>query len=89
MSAKLVRPDSKGRISLGHYIAEGVSAYSITESKDHKLILEPYVEMPAREKWLFNNKTALTKVKRGLKDAAEGRLIDKGNFSQYVDDDID
>jgi hypothetical protein len=88
MIHKIVRPDSKGRITLGH-IADGVSSYTITETKDHKLILEPFVEMPAREKWLYDNKLALTKVKRGLKDAAAGRLTHKGSFAKYADDDIE
>lgn len=88
MIHKLVRPDSKGRITLGH-LADGVSGYSITETKDHKLILEPLVEIPAREKWLFDNKTALAQVKHGLKDAAAGRLTKKGSFAKYADDDIE
>jgi len=66
-----------------------VSSYSITETKDHKLILEPYVEMPASEKWLFDNKAALAKVKSGLEDAAAGRLNDIGSFAEYADDEIE
>lgn len=86
MTCKLVRPDSKGRITLGH-IADGVSAYSVTETKDHKLILEPFVEIPAHEKWLFDNKLALTKVQHGLQDATAGRVRKRGGFAKYIDDD--
>lgn len=46
---------------------------------DHKIILEPYTEIPAQEKWLFKNHEALKKVKRGLEDSAAGRLRDKGS----------
>jgi hypothetical protein len=88
MLNKTVRPDTKGRITLGA-LAEGVSSYTITETKDHKLILEPHVEIPAHEKWLFDNKTALKKVERGIKDSAEGRLSDRGSFSRYLDDDTE
>lgn len=88
MTLKMVRPDSKGRITLGH-LADGVSGYAITETKDHKLILEPFVEMPASEKWLFDNKLALAKVRRGLKDAASGHLVKKGSFAEFADDDIE
>ena len=83
MSVKRVRLDAKGRITLGH-LADGVSGYAVRETKNHKLILEPYVEIPAHEKWLFGNKIALNKVKQGLKDAAAGRLSEQGNFA---DDD--
>ncbi len=85
---KMVRPDAKGRITLGR-LADGVSGFALTETKDHKIILEPYTEIPAREKWLFDNKTALKKIEQGLKDAAAGRLSGKGGFAQFIDDEIE
>lgn len=88
MLSKILRPDSKGRITLGH-LADGVSGYLVTETKDHKLILEPRVEIPAHEKWLFDNKIALSKVRKGLEDSAKGRVASKGDFSQYADDCIE
>jgi len=66
-----------------------VSGYTVTETKDHKLILDLRVEISAREKWLFENKTALKKVKHGLQDAVEGRLSKKGSFAKFADDDIE
>jgi hypothetical protein len=88
MLPKMLRPDSKGRITLGH-LADGVSGFSMQVTEDHKIILEPYTEIPAKEKWLFNNKKALKGVKRGLKDAAEGRVSSLGSFSKYLEDDSD
>ena len=85
---KIVRPDAKGRITLGR-LSKGVSGYVITETEDHKLILTPYIEIPAREKWLFENKTALKKVQKGLQDAAEGRVVKKGSFAKFADDEIE
>ncbi len=46
-----------------------------------------YTNMPGKEKWLFDNKQALSKVKQGIKDAAADRLYDKGSFAPFVDDD--
>ena len=86
MLQKIVRPDAKGRITLGS-LAKNVSGYRITETNDHKLILEPYVEIPAYEKWLFDNKTALGQVKQGIADATQGRLQDKGSFAKFIDKD--
>ena len=88
MLPKMVRPDAKGRITLGH-LADGVSGYMITETKDHRLILKPYVEVLASEKWLLDNKHALRQVSQGLKDAAAGRISEKGSFAKFVDDDIE
>jgi len=82
---KKVRPDSKGRIPLGR-IAEGVSSYTLTE--DHgRIILEPNIEMPARENWLWKNKEALEQVKNGLQDSAAGRVKSRGSFAKFVDDE--
>ena len=36
--------------------------------------MHPVAEIPASELWLFQNKEAIESVKRGLKDAAEGRI---------------
>jgi hypothetical protein len=81
-----VRPDAKGRITLGR-VAEGVSSYRVCQGKDNCLILEPLVEIPAREKWLFDNEIALNKVKRGLKDSAANRVKSRGGFAHYKKDD--
>jgi hypothetical protein len=89
MLPKIVRPDAKGRVTLGHELTRGISGYLVTETEDHKLILEPQVEIPAHEKWLFENKIALKRVKRGLQDAAQGRLSKRGGFAKYADDDIE
>ena len=82
----MLRPDSKGRITLGR-LAEGVSGFAVSETKDHKIILEPYTEIPAHEKWLFNNKAVTKKVKQGLQDAKAGKLVKKGRFGKFIDDE--
>lgn len=83
-----VRPDAKGRIALGS-LAKGVSSYRIHAEKDGRLILEPYAEIPARELWLLENKKALKQVQKGMKDAASGKVSSRGDFSRYIDEDLD
>jgi hypothetical protein len=86
MAAPLtVRPDAKGRITLGAY-AKGVSSYHIHEEKDGRLILEPYKEVPAREAWLYKNRKALAMVEKGLKEAKDAKTSSRGKFSKYLDD---
>jgi len=67
------RPDAKGRITLGK-LAEGVSSYRARRQPDGKIVLEPFVEIPADERWLYENRKALESVRRGLADAKAGRL---------------
>ena len=86
MKLKMVRPDSKGRITLGS-LAKGISGFAVTQTDDHKIILEPYTEIPARAKWLFDNKAALKSLGEGLTDSAERRLNDLGSFAEFAKDD--
>ena len=70
---KMVRPDKKGRITLGH-MADGVSSFAVTY-EDERIILEPFIDVPAREMWLYANKSALAQVKQGLKECSEKQLL--------------
>ncbi len=83
---RTVRPDSKGRVALGAY-ARGVSSFRVHQEKDGRLILEPFTEIPVREAWLYENPAALAKVRKGLKDAAEGKVSRRGDFGKFVDYD--
>jgi hypothetical protein len=83
---KIVHPDGKGRIALG-VLAKGVSSFHVTVDEKNRIILEPYVEIPAREKWLFENSAALESVRSGLKQSASGEVTSRGSFADYVDDE--
>jgi hypothetical protein len=78
-----VRPDSKGRITLGK-LARGVSSFGILVEPSGKIVLEPFVEVPARERWLFENPEALTRVRGGLADSEAGRTVPLGSFSRHL-----
>ena len=80
-----VRPDSKGRITLGKF-AVGVSSFLISEQPDGGFLLEPMVEIPAREKWLIQNKQALESVKRGISQSASGNVKSRGSFAKFADE---
>jgi hypothetical protein len=84
-----VKPDSKGRITLGK-VADGVSSYGVSVDDDGRVLLEPFAEIPAKERWLFENPTARKRIKRGLADAASGRVRSLGSFARHAhsrDDD--
>lgn len=83
-----LRPDTKGRVALGK-LALGVSSFHATTDDKGRIILEPYTEIPASEKWLFDNKPALAAVKKGLSQAAAGRIKSLGSFARFANDEID
>jgi len=84
---RTVRPDSKGRISLGNLL-DGVSSLRVTVDDEGRIILEPYQEVPQREAWLYENKAALEQLRAGIQQAAEGSVHDLGSFAQYTDDSL-
>ena len=81
---KTLRPDSKGRVMLGG-LCKDVSGFKMTVDEQHRITLEPLVEIPANEKWLFDNPDRLKQIQRGIKDAAKGHVT-KQDFFAYLDD---
>ena len=72
--AESVKPDAKKRVVLPKIqVLEGVT-YHIYSNSLGQIVLDPQVTIPASEVWLFNNPDALASVRRGLSDAAQGRV---------------
>ena len=67
----ILRPDSKGRINLGE-LAQGVSSYRVSLGENGSLTLNPYLEIPFTEKWIFENKEILEKVKQQVQQENVG-----------------
>ena len=88
MPIKMLRPDSKGRITLGT-LAKGISGFSMRQEPNGTVILEPFVEIPINEKWLFDNTVALNKVRTGLEQLKKHQLIDRGSFSEFANEETD
>jgi hypothetical protein len=78
-----LRPDSKGRITLGK-LAEGISSFRAHREENGRVVLEPFVEIPAREHWIFKNPEALASLKRGIADATDGRTVSRGSFKKHL-----
>lgn len=72
--AESVKPDAKKRVVLPRsQVREGVT-YHIYSNSLGQIVLDPQVTIPASEAWLFQNPAALSSVRRGLNDAAKGRV---------------
>ena len=71
--------DSKKRISLTKLLPPGNirSVHAYTEG--HRIVLEPMMEIPVDEAWLFENREALKKVLTGLSQKGS---VKRGSFSR-------
>lgn len=81
---KILRPDNKGRITLGK-LAKNVSGFKLIE-EDGRIILEPQIEIPAKEVWLYKNSEAFKSVLQGIEDSKAGRTTYRGSFAKYTDE---
>ena len=65
--------DERNRLTLGE-IFKGYKRIRLYKNERGEVLLQPVVEVPASELWLFQNKDALESVQRGLKEASEGKI---------------
>lgn len=73
ISEKNLKLDAKKRITLGKLAPEGVCSYDAELKENGIIILRPNVEIPAEELWLFQNKSVLESVKKGIEESAAGK----------------
>ncbi len=89
MSRGRLHLDSKNRVYLTQYLPDyKIDSFRVT-TKGDKIILEPMVEIPAREMWLHQNPKALKSVNEGIKDAEEGRLHSLGSFAEFANENLE
>jgi hypothetical protein len=72
--AEGIKPDAKKRIVLSKTIIPNGVTYHIYANSLGQIILDPQITVPASEAWLFQNTEVLASLRRGLKDAREGRV---------------
>jgi len=84
MGDMLLRLDARRRISLAKLLpVNDIEFVQASTEENGNIVLKPMTVIPAHEKWLYDNPEALKKLKRGL---SQKGTIDRGSFSQYIDD---
>ncbi len=83
----VVRPDSRGRLTLGQMAR--AKSYRVMVNDAGQILLDPVVSIPEREVWLWQNPDALASVQRGIQHSAAGETHDLGSFTQYADVEVD
>lgn len=81
--------DTRNRVCLTQFLPENLDISSFRAHKEgNKIILEPLVEIPSEEHWLYKNPKAMASVMKGLEDIKKGRIseLDR-DFSEFVNDD--
>jgi hypothetical protein len=65
--------DERNRLTVGE-ILKGFKRIRLYQSDSGDVLLQPIVEIPASELWLYQNPEAINDVREGLRDAAQGKV---------------
>lgn len=65
--------EGRNRVTFGSLL-EGATRVRLSKNSSGEILVQPLVEIPARELWLYQNPEALKAVRVGLQAAAEGRV---------------
>jgi hypothetical protein len=65
--------DDRNRLTLGELL-KGSKRVRLYRNDRGEVLLQPVIEIPASDLWLFQDKEAFEHVKKGLQDASEGRI---------------
>jgi hypothetical protein len=81
--------DTRRRVSLSKFLPKKGNIHAVNAHKEgNKIILELLAEIPARESWLYENPKALKLIQKGIKEAKEGKLVDRPSYAEFADDEI-
>lgn len=90
LSASFVSMDNKQRVSLTRMLSQeerdNFNSFRIYR-EGGRIILEPVIQVPEKDHWIYKDPKALESLLRGIKDAEEGRLHDLGSFAKYAEED--
>ena len=73
--------DAKKRVSLGKLLPPGNIRSVRAYTDGIRIVLEPMMEVPVEEAWLFENRDSLKKVLTGLTQKGS---VKRGSFAKYA-----
>ena len=90
ISSKL---DSRSRVTLGQVLVmlrmpddRKIDEFEILLGAEGDILLRPRTSIPTRELWIHQNPNAMKILRKGLKDAAEGRVTRVRNLNKFTDE---
>lgn len=88
-----IRPlDSKHRITLGGRLQKllmskmKIDSYQVFVGKEGDILLRPAVSVPSNEAWIYRNPEVIGKIRRGLKEAVEGKIEKADDLEGFLSD---
>lgn len=81
--------DTKKRINLGEKILKAMGSPEINEFQvylgaEGDILLKPMVSILAKEAWIYKKPAILNEIKKGLKEARNGKTIKVKNLNSFL-----
>jgi len=82
--------DSKHRITLGGRLHKflmskmKIDSYKVFVGKNGDILLRPAVSIPSNEAWVYQNPAVIGKIRKGLKEAAEGKAEKVNDLEKFL-----
>jgi len=82
--------DSKHRITLGgrlHKLLTSkmkIDSYKVFVGENGDILLRPAVFIPSNEAWVYQNPAVIGKIRKGLKEAAEGKTEKVHDLEKFL-----
>ncbi len=67
-------------------VKEGI-AFQIWANSEGQILLEPQVNIPASELWVFDDKKVLASLDKAMFESMNGQVVKRGSFAKYVKDE--
>ncbi|MEA1958954.1 MAG: hypothetical protein U9N44_04690 [Chloroflexota bacterium] len=67
------RVDERKRLTLGAALGD-LNRVRVLKSNRGEILLQPLADIPAAELWLYTNREASDLVRKGIKEAGEGKV---------------
>lgn len=88
----MLRPDPRGRVTLAGIKKTRPEQgspilYKQYISDEGEILLIPVVAVPARELWVYQNPEVHAALVRGIEEAGQGKVKDRGSFAEYTGED--
>ena len=77
--------DQRGRITLGSLLSH--EGYRVLRNERGQVLLDPVVQVPASEAWLWQSPELRASMERALAQSTQGEFHDLGSFAQFADDE--
>jgi len=82
---EFIRADAKKRLALVLPDIVG-KAFNIYQNEHGQFMLDPVRAIPESECWVYSGPDVLASVKQGLRDSAEGKILDLGAFGAFAEE---